>query len=261
MSPVSHQTYLLALADCRAEVVPERGALLTRLSVGGRDLLYLDHDTLADRDKNVRGGVPLLFPFAGKLPGDQFEGLPVKQHGFGRNLAWNVVEEVPGLLRMALESSERTRSQWRWDFRAEHTIRLSPRGASIELVVENRSQEAMPCAPGWHPYFGCPLGQKRELGVDVAGFDRASLSEDREFDFGLPLPVRGRVTCELPFVGKFLLEASPRMRHLQLWSQPGKPFVCIEPFWGPTGVIQTPERDLIPPGRAHDYYMRIELVA
>jgi hypothetical protein len=50
------------------------------------------------------------------------------------------------------------------------------------------------------------------------------------------------------------------MRHLQLWSQPGKPFVCIEPFWGPAGAILDDRRDLIPPGTAHDYFMRLELV-
>jgi galactose mutarotase-like enzyme len=117
----------------------------------------------------------------------------------------------------------------------------------------------MPTSPGWHPYFACPLGQKRELRVDVPGFSADRLTEDKEFDFGLPAPPHSRVRCELPWVGPFALEFSPRMRHVQLWSQPGKPFVCVEPFWGDAGTVLTPARDEIAPGAAADYWMRIEV--
>ena len=48
----------IAFGDVRAEVVPERGALVTALRVGTRDVLYLDPETLADPTKNVRGGIP-----------------------------------------------------------------------------------------------------------------------------------------------------------------------------------------------------------
>ena len=54
--------------DAAATVVPERGGLVTRFAVGARELLYLDPATLADPTKNVRGGVPVLFPFAGRPP-------------------------------------------------------------------------------------------------------------------------------------------------------------------------------------------------
>jgi len=43
-------------------IAPARGAIVTRFRVGERDLLFLDESTLADRTKNVRGGIPLLFP-------------------------------------------------------------------------------------------------------------------------------------------------------------------------------------------------------
>ena len=66
-----------------AEVAPARGALVTRLRVGDREVLYLDRATLDDPSKNVRGGVPLLFPFAGKLADDTLTltGTKMKQHG------------------------------------------------------------------------------------------------------------------------------------------------------------------------------------
>jgi len=84
----------LAFGDVSVEVVPERGALVTALRVGSHDVLYLDRDTLADPAKNVRGGIPLLFPFAGKLADETLTltGTKMKQHGFARNRAWSVTE-------------------------------------------------------------------------------------------------------------------------------------------------------------------------
>jgi len=40
----------------RVVIAPQRGALVTSFSVGGRELLYLDESTLSDATKNVRGG-------------------------------------------------------------------------------------------------------------------------------------------------------------------------------------------------------------
>ena len=53
----------------RAEIVPERGALVSRFIVEGEPILFLDESTLADPTKNVRGGIPVLFPAPGVLSG------------------------------------------------------------------------------------------------------------------------------------------------------------------------------------------------
>src|SRR3546814_7932639 len=46
------------------DVMPHLGALVSRLTVGGTPVLYLDHATLDSPTAAVRGGIPLLFPFA-----------------------------------------------------------------------------------------------------------------------------------------------------------------------------------------------------
>src|SRR3984957_11774802 len=77
-------------------LVPGRGAIVTRFRVGERDLLYLDETTLRDPTKNVRGGIPLLFPSPGKLEGGRFSRAgrdgAMKQHGFARDLAWKLAD-------------------------------------------------------------------------------------------------------------------------------------------------------------------------
>src|SRR5688572_9594273 len=75
--------------DNRAVIAPQRGALLTSWQIAGRELLYMDDSTLHDTTKNVRGGIPVLFPSPGKLLSDTFAykgriGTDLKQHGFAR---------------------------------------------------------------------------------------------------------------------------------------------------------------------------------
>ena len=85
--------------DARVGIVPERGGLVARFDVGGRAVLFLDEETLRDPAKNVRGGIPVLYPTPGKLTGDAWrwssETGALKQHGFARNRPWQVTASSP----------------------------------------------------------------------------------------------------------------------------------------------------------------------
>jgi galactose mutarotase-like enzyme len=224
--------------DVLAEVVPARGALVTRLSVAGTEVLYLDRATLDDPTKNVRGGIPLLFPYAGKLPNK-------KQHGFARDRAWTVTERDAASLRMTIAND----ADWPYAFTAHHAVMLLPRGLEVALTIVAADQ-ALPVSPGWHPYFATTDKTK------VTG-TLATPTAD-EFDTGAPAPIDGRSRFTLPGTGELSIEASPEMRHLQLWSQPGKPFICIEPFYGPAGTVETAPY-IVPANAARTFWMRLRL--
>ncbi len=66
-APTALETIALESGSSRVLVAPSRGAIITRLSVGDRQVLYLDESTLLDPSKNVRGGIPVLFPSPGRL--------------------------------------------------------------------------------------------------------------------------------------------------------------------------------------------------
>jgi galactose mutarotase-like enzyme len=256
---------ILASGAVRAEVVPARGALVAALAVDGRDVLYLDRATLDDPAKNVRGGIPVLFPFAGRLADDTLRAAGTqikraKQHGFGRNRAWRVVEQGGASLRMALGADGETRAQYPFEFAVEQSVRLLPRGLQIELAVADEGVAPLPVSPGWHPYFACPAAAKGAVRGDVAGFTPDRIGDDREFDFGVEAPRHGRARFEVPGLGRLAIEFSPDMRHMQFWSLPGKPFICIEPFFGPNDTINTDRRALVEPGACRTFWMRIELV-
>jgi galactose mutarotase-like enzyme len=251
---------VLRSGDVTAEVVPARGALVTALRVGATDVLYLDRATLADPTKNVRGGIPLLFPFAGRLEADTFAltGTTMKQHGFGRNRRWSVSEHDAASVRMTLSADTDTRLQWPYPFTAHHSVMVVPGGIQLELSIVAGDQP-LPISPGWHPYFAIATSDKGAVRGDVAGVTPDRFGDAREFDFGVPAPVEGRSRFVLPGLGQLLVEASPELRHLQFWSQPSKPFICIEPFFGPAGTINGERRGWVPAGAARTYWMRIRL--
>jgi galactose mutarotase-like enzyme len=251
----------LSLGDVTASLVPGRGAIVTSLVVGDTDVLYLDRATLEDPSKNVRGGIPVLFPYAGKLVDELFlpAGTKMKQHGFGRNKPWVVREQRRDFVRLALVQDSETRAQYPYDHEVECGVRLLARGIQLELLVRSTGKLALPVSPGWHPYFRCPAASKASVTGDVPGFTADKLGDDREFDFGLEAPATGRARFHVPGIGAVRLAFSPAMRHMQFWSQPGRDFICLEPFWGPSNTINTERRLDVPPGQARDLWMRIEL--
>lgn len=245
-----------------ARVAPERGALVTGLRVQGRDVLYMDRSTLDDPSKSVRGGIPLLFPFAGRLENDRLlhAGTVMKQHGFARNRTWTVVDRRAGAVTLALEDDEQTRAVFPHPFRLEQSVVVQPDGLRVELHVENRGETSMPLSPGWHPYFICASADKpRVHPLDVPGLDPARFTPDAEFDFGVTAPPDGRATFDLPGLGRLRLEFSPELRFLQCWGLPGRDFICLEPFLGPNNTINTPARFDLAPGGRHSFRMRIAL--
>jgi len=255
------ETITLASGDVTAQVAPGRGGLVSGLAVGGSEVLYLDRATLDDPTKNVRGGIPILFPFAGRLEDERFlpAGTRMKQHGFGRNKPWEVRTQSADALRLSLVQDDETRAQYPYDFGVEYGVQLLPRGLQVELVVHNRGPKPLPLSPGWHPYFRCPAARKAEVTGDVPGLrPPEQFSDAREFDFGLEAPTNGRARFDLPGLGGLRLSFSPAMRHLQFWSQPGRDFVCLEPFYGRNNTVNTDRRMDIASGQARDFWMRIE---
>jgi galactose mutarotase-like enzyme len=148
-------------AGSQVVIAPRRGGPVTSFSVAGRELLYLDPSTLNDERKNVRGGIPVLFPSPGKLEGDVFRigsrTGSLKQHGFARNLAWTVAETRAHADRaeakLELVSNETTLAGYPWEFRMELGFTLQGTSLSIESRVKNESATIMPFALGYHPYF------------------------------------------------------------------------------------------------------------
>jgi galactose mutarotase-like enzyme len=237
----------LTAGKSRAVIAPERGALVKSWVVNGEELLYLDEDTFRDPSKNVRGGNPVLFPSPGKLDGDRYPRGAMKQHGFARNLPWRVAGEN----RLVLEATDATRAQYPWDFRVELSFSLTETTLRIEQRVENQSGEAMRFGFGFHPYFAVPLDEKRATTVETSATRAWDNVHKKVIDLhGIDL-AHGEVDIHLldhnctssavKFFRTIRIEASEDYRRWVVWTLPGKPFVCVEPWTSPGNALNTGE--------------------
>lgn len=267
--------------DSTLVLAPERGGIATRLRLGGAELFYLDRATLLDPTKNVRGGNPVLFPQPGKLEGDGYEAggarYPMKQHGFARTLPWSVERTTTTphpAATLALASSEATRAQYPWDFRAEYTYTLTARSMRVDMTFTHTgtSGPPMPFGAGFHPYFLVPDGDKGRVVLGTAatrGFDNVTKTTGpvaldltrAELDVHLDDHGDRPFTLATPSFS-LALRASPTMWRWVVWTLAGKDFVCVEPWTCAGNALGTGESLLrLEPGQHLDLFMEIERTA
>ena len=254
---------LLQLEDgaARAEVVPERGAIVSRFDVGGAPVLYMDRATLEDPTKNVRGGVPFLFPTAGRLEGDRYQGREMKQHGFARNLPFAIERRDPRSVTLSLAASDQTRARFPFEFRVELTISVAGRALEIAQRYLNRGPAPMPLHTGFHPYFFVPDADRVRAQIETRAtraFDNVTKRDVdfTGFDFGKPevdlhLHDHGssKSTLRRPGGPTVEIEGSAEFGHWVVWSLAGKDFICVEPWTAPGNALNSGERLLwIAPG-------------
>ncbi len=241
----------------RAVVCPERGGIVTAFSVKGREALYLDRSTFEDPSKNIRGGIPILFPVAGRLENNEYEyqgqTYSMRRHGFARDMPWRVVERsttTEASLTLALTSTEETRRDYPFDFELRFTYRLKGNMLSIDQHYRNLSSKPMPFYTGFHPYFLVTEQEKASAVVDVEGktyYDlerqqnmpyqgKLDLTQQNDVVFrDHPRPSAGLV------IGSRAIEQrwSTSFKSVVVWTVPGKDYVCVEPFMAPDGALNT----------------------
>jgi galactose mutarotase-like enzyme len=246
-----------------AVVVPERGAIITSWRVGDRELLYLDRERFLDPTLSVRGGIPILFPICGNLPGNTYtlddRAYTLKQHGFARELPWRVVAEDTtdaASLSLVLDSNDTTRSVYPFDFTVRFTYRLRGQDLILDREYTNHSDRAMPMSTGLHPYFNTADKNRLEFNLPATAYQNQQDKSihpftgtfdfsQSEIDVGLTDLTSTRATvidreCNL----ELTMTSDKIDRHLVFWTLAGKDFYCLEPWTAPRNSLNTGE-DLI----------------
>ena len=103
----------------------------------------------------------ILFPIVGRLKNGQFtqDGIDysIAQHGFVRDLDFEVISQNETYLSMGLRSNEETLKMYPYHFSIEINYTLDGHRLSIEYVVGNNDSQMMPFSIGAHPAFNCPI--------------------------------------------------------------------------------------------------------
>lgn len=257
-------------AGASLEVAPARGALVTSVKLAGHELLFLDEATFADPSQSLRGGIPLLFPIAGPAPSDS----PMKQHGFARTLPWQVVRASNEGIELSLSSSASTRALFAFDFAVRFTLSVMPSSVKLAWRIENTGGAPMPWQLGLHPYFAVPLEQKAAARIETEA-TRAFDNHIKRFTPPLePMPGFGGDEVDWHLLdhrrcGTVLhrgtepaiaLDWSPTFETLVAWTQPAKPFICVEPWSAPSLAARAGTAlPLLSPGTPADLTLELSL--
>jgi len=112
---------------------------------GGVDYLMVRPDAKLDGSKPISGGIPHCFP--------QFGPGAIQQHGFARNLDWDVVEQSGTKVVFKLTESEYTMGMWPYEFEALYTVSLTDASLNTELTVTNTGDKAFDFTAALHTYW------------------------------------------------------------------------------------------------------------
>lgn len=264
-------TYVLSdtQAKTTVEVVPERGGIITswKLPQGDRttEVFYMDEERYTHPELSVRGGNPILFPICGNLPDNAYtyagETYNLKQHGFARDLPWQVVSqsvETGASLSISLRSSDLTREGYPFEFEAIFTYILQGNRLTIQQQFENLSDEPMPFSVGFHPYFAAT--DKEKLQVEIPSkeyFDKArtSYAFDGTFDYNQDeidiafeqLSAQVATVSDRDRQVRLTLEWNQDFSTLVFWTVKGKDFYCLEPWTAPRNAMNTGKNLLVIP--------------
>lgn len=242
--------------------VSPHGAELTSIVRNGHEYLWQADPAYWKRHS------PVLFPIVGSVWQGEYrvdgQVYPLSQHGFARDMDFELIQESADELRYRLTDTEETRKKYPFPFVLEIGYRL--RGQCIDVLwqVTNPASTDLYFQIGAHPAFYFPNYSPSDPCRGFFGFDRTEgLSYIRIAEKGCvdpdthyPLELTDGL---LPLdthtfdIDTFILEDGQvrkvtlydNDRHailalhfdapvLGLWSPPGKdaPFVCIEPWYG-----------------------------
>jgi galactose mutarotase-like enzyme len=209
------------------------------------------------------GRSPVLFPIVGKASDDTVEidgkPYPMAQHGIARRREFALVSSQPTACRYELQASEETRAVYPFDFTLAVEHVLDGPSLTVAAEVSNHGDTAMPYGIGFHPAFVWPLSgagnRPHTITLENRGepplvrLEGGLLGTTR-----LPSPFSaGRLVLDhaqyeadaMIFpdgAGERLIygvEGGPALNfrfenlpNLALWTKPGAPFICIEPWHG-----------------------------
>jgi galactose mutarotase-like enzyme len=249
------------------KVVPERGGIITSLGIHGEELLFINEETLHNVEKNIRGGIPILFPISGQLTNGQYEWddktYTMKNHGFARNLPWEVVEintyEEEASIKIKLESNDETKADYPFEFELVFTYILRENELIIDQTYQNKSTKDMPFYAGFHPYFKTA---NKQLKIDTDASEyldyndmqikriEGAISIDQKESYLLKSGTRS-IRFSLKEIDKLVtINYGEEFPYIVLWSEEGQAFVCVEPWMAQTDELnKKDELTMIKPGK------------
>lgn len=235
--------------------ISELGSEVRRLIVNGEDRFW-------SGDPEIWSGVsPVLFPICGGLKDGKyiFDGktYELEKHGFARSMNFEIEEKGKTFATFLLKSTPETLKCFPWKFEFRITYYLIGNRVEIKYSIKNLSKKDMYMSVGSHEAYSCPEGiedydiifEKKE-NLKAALVKGELISRETETilldSHTLPLytkyfdidalvftDIKSRfATLRNRKTGKKVSISFPGKDYLLLWTKPGAPYICIEPWAG-----------------------------
>jgi len=199
----------------RATIIPEIGCQCFEYRVASLDIIAGPPNLDVWREHPFRSGIPLLFPWPGRIAAGlfYFQGreirLPINEparghsiHGLTWNCAFRVVKRGPYYVHTELDSASNLELSRIWPYRFILEIDYEVgNGLRLRARARNAGNEAMPLGFGAHPYFHAPLGaagHRGDLEVQVAPAIAQWPLDEKMIPTGSPVALSGRFDLRTP---------------------------------------------------------------
>lgn len=217
---------------------------------------------------------PVLFPIVGKLKDNTYtyQGKPYQmgQHGFARDMNFDVVEQSESSVRFRLEHGPQTLEHYPFAFMLDIEYVLDKACLFVKYTVQNPGREAMYFSLGAHPGFYCkavtdhtqvkatmrlPLSQElliyrlRDGLVQIEPTEGLISSLEARIDLTDELIENDAMIFKRspgPWIDLYVPGRPGRLRlsakswpYFGIWSKKGSPFVCLEPWYGLADSVDT----------------------
>lgn len=242
--------------------VSSHGAELCSIFCNGKEYLWQADPTYWKRHS------PVLFPIVGSVWENEYrhEGQKyvLTQHGFARDMDFELVSQTANEIRYRLTDSEETKAKYPFPFTLEIGYRIENKKIEVLWEVRNTGTGTLYFQIGAHPAFYYPDFEPETTNRGYFGFDKTEglnyilISEKgcadpkKKYplvltDGLLPLDThtfdKDALILEDSQVKEVTLYNKEKKPYLSLyfdtplvglWSPPAKnaPFVCIEPWYG-----------------------------
>jgi len=279
--------------------LPEKGARLLNwhinMSDGSvRDVIHWPEEHNSESFEKTHGGIPILFPFAGKCFDSGKEdhwrfgsnSFSMPMHGFARYSDFRIRSMDKHGFEVELEPTEEIKAFYPFDFTFTVIYHFLELALQISLVLENEGREPIPWSAGLHPYFQVPWRKDLRLQDHRLEIDAKQVFQ---YDSGgmmkkTPNPNKDCVLDDPNLINRVHYELKNSIAEISLlnqeepikisevggsengsrltfitWTKGGAPYYCVEPWMSPPNAPENKTMRVVPPAGRDEFTIEIEL--
>ena len=253
----------------------KNGGELISFKINGKETIHQGDGCLDGNGKIYwKRHSPVLFPIVGKLKKNQtmiggriFE---MHQHGFARDMEFEPITKLDNFHSYVLKSDKYTLARYPYDFELYNTYRTEGTKLTTIYKVINTGVINLPFGIGGHPAFQIDVNDLNDgnyyfefeedeekihflylidglIGTEYAKNPMESkriIRLDRNTFKNDAIIMKGITSKKISLINKRIGKKILTMDftgfpYLALWSKPGAPFVCIEPWYSTADTVKS----------------------